>query len=244
MQTPIPNEELESLLVRVKAQMFIAGFSQSIIDGTRIVATNPNYWEVSIFVPYEKTKASVVRRQMENILFNICGIDSDCCDYFGKQKEERAYEWYFRHPNIPQDIADLIEAEIDAERGSEKDTGIPSPSGNESKIDTVFLSLKDKYFKAIQIGEKTTEYRNLNQYYCDKFFSPGVKKRFVKFNRGYLSGAENQMVFEIADIVFVNKKKEEFPTRDVNGNPISSDSQLPSTFSPVMYGIKLGNRIS
>ena len=244
MSNPIPQEELDSFLASVKAEMHRRGFRNDTISGTRIVAIHPEYWEVSIFVPYESTKVGNVRRAMENILFSVCGVEKRYCDYYGKRPEEKAYEWYFRHPHVPKDIAELIDEEMAEEQAEEECCVIPTPSGATSKSDVAFLSLKDEFFKAIQNGEKTTEYRNLNQYYCDKFFSPGVRKRFLKLNRGYQSGSENQMVFEIAAIVIVGSNGDEIPAFDNRGAPIDSMSQLPTGFKPVMYGIKLGNRIA
>lgn len=242
--TAIPQTEVDSLLLRIKALMFTEGFSKETIDGTRIEIIHPNDWEISLYVPYRNTKPSFVRRTIDRILFKECGVSEENCEYYGKIKAESAYEWYFRHPNIPSGIAARIDAEIEAEENEDVDVDIPSPNGFQSKTDTVFLSLKDEFFEKIKNGEKTTEYRNLNQYYCDKLFSPGVKKRFVKFNRGYLSGPENQMVFEIADIVFVSDVWNEQPTSDEKGVLITSRSNIPIDFVPVMYGIKLGRRVS
>ena len=244
MNNPIPQEELDSLLSVVKKEMKILGLHQNLIDGARVVAIHPDYWEISLFVPSENTKASSIRKPIEWILRNACKVNMDYCAYFRPRKDRKEYEWYFRHPNIPQEINDLIEAEIDAEQGSEIGMGLPIPSGCKSKSDTAFLSLKDEWFNAIKNGEKTVEYRNLNQYYCDKFFSPGIKKKYVKLNRGYQGGSDNQMVFEIADIVIVSEMGDECPAVDDNGKHITSFSQLPSHFAPAMYGIKLGNRIS
>ena len=244
MSNPIPKEELDSLLEKVKAEMKRLGLEQRLITGTRVTAVHPDYWEISLFVPSENTRAYGVRKPIEWILRNACKVDMDCCEYIRPRKDRKEYEWYFRHPNIPQEINDLIEAEIDSEQGAEIGMGIPTPSGSRSKSNTAFLSIKDEWFNAIKNGEKTVEYRNLNQYYCDKFFSPGVKKRFVKLNRGYQSGSENQMVFEIADIVIVSENGDECPALDYNGNHIDSFSQIPPNFAPVMYGIKLGKRIS
>lgn len=244
MSNPIPQEELDSLLATVKMCMQRFGFEQSLINGTRVSAVHPDYWEISLFVPSENTRSSGVKKPIEWILRNACKVDMDCCEYIRPRKDSKEYEWYFRHPNIPQDINDLIEAEIEAEQGEEIGLGIPTPSGSKSKSDTAFLSLKDEWFNAIKNGEKTVEYRNLNQYYCDKFFSPGVKKRFVKLNRGYNSGTDNQMVFEIDDIVIVSDRGEECSAVDDKGKHITSFSQIPPNFAPSMYGIKLGKRIS
>ena len=240
----IPQSEVESLLLRVKSLMFTEGFPKETIDGTRIEVIHPNDWEISLYVPYKNTKASFVKRAIDRILTRECGVEDEYCEYYGKIKAKAAYEWYFRHPNVPADVAARIDAEIEAEEGDEVESYIPTPSGYNSTTDTVFLSLKDEFFRRIQGGEKTTEYRNLNQYYCDKLFSPGIKKRFVKFNRGYLSGPENQMVFEIADIVYVGKNYEEFSSMDKNGNLCSPYEFAPEDFVPVMYGIKLGKRVS
>ena len=244
----ISNEEVESLLAKIKSEMSTLAFPADIVEGTRIVVIHPEYWEISLLVPYKTrfatVKASTVRKSIETILFDRCNANPDGCDYFGKQVAKQAYEWYFRHPNIPQDVNDLIEAEIEAELGKETGLGLPSPGGSISKSDTAFMTIKDEFFREIESGHKTTEYRNLNQYYCDKFFSPGIKKRFIKLNRGYLSGDENRMVFEIAGINLVSEDGREIPAVDESGRPICSYSQLPKNFAPAAYGIKLGKRIA
>lgn len=247
-QKVISNDEVETLLAKVKAEMSAVNFPADVIEGTRIVAIHPEYWEISLLVPYKSrfglVKAAVVRKAIDDILFNKCGANPDGCDYFGKQPPKKAYEWYFRHPNIPQEINDLIEAEIEAELGNEIGIGLPSPNRSKSKSDMAFMTIKDEFFREIESGLKTTEYRNLNQYYCDKLFPNGKQKKFVKFNRGYSAGAGNQMTFEIASIVIVSERGEEIPALDERGRVIDSYAQLPKNFAPSAYGIKLGRRIA
>lgn len=244
----ISQEEVDSLLVKIKDGMSGFRLPLDMIEGTRIVVIHPEYWEISLLVPYkskiDSVKAAIVRKVIETILFNQCGANPSGCDYFGKQTQKQAYEWYFRHPNIPQDVNDLIEAEIEAELGNEIGLGLPIPNRSKSKSDTAFITIKDEFFREIESGRKTTEYRNLNQYYCNKFFSSGVRKRYLKLNSGYLSGDENQMVFEIAGINLVSEDGREIPAVDGNGKPICSYSQLPKKFAPVAYGIKLGKRVA
>lgn len=247
-QKAISLEEVDSLLAKVKSEMSIFNLPADMIEGTRIVVIHPEYWEISLLVPYksklQQVKAAVVRKAIDKILFEKCGANPDGCDYFGKQAPKQAYEWYLRHPNIPQEVNELIEAEIEADLGSEIGLGLPSPSGSKSKSDTAFMTVKEQFFNEIESGKKTTEYRNLNQYYCDKFFSPGVKKKFLKLNRGYLTGEKNRMVFEIAGINLVSEDGREIPAVDENGKLICSFSQLPKKFAPAAYGIKLGKRIA
>lgn len=244
----ISQEEVDSLLVKIKEGMESFSLPSDMIEGTKIVIIHPEYWEISLLVPYQSTafkvKASVVRKAIDSVLFDKCGANPDGCDYFGKQVPKKAYEWYFRHPNIPKDVNDLIEAEIEAELGNEIGLGLPVPNRSKSKSDTAFMTIKDEFFREIERGRKTTEYRNLNQYYCDKFFSSGIKKKFLKLNRGYLSGDENRMIFEIAGINLVSEDGREIPAVDSNGKPICSYSQLPKKFVPVAYGIKLGKRVA
>lgn len=245
----ISSLEVDELLSKIKSEMALSNLPKDMIDGTRIVVIHPEYWEISLLVPYptkgETVKSSIVRKTVEGILFKKCNANPQGCDYFGKRPQKKAYEWYLRHPKIPQEINDLIEAEIEEDLGKEIGLGLPSPSGKKSNSDTAFITVKDVYFKEIERGVKTEEYRNLNQYYCDKFFSPGVKKKFLRINRGYLTGAENQMTFEIAGINIVNEQGNvEVPAVDNTGKLITSFTQLPKRFAPAAYGIKLGRRIN
>ena len=244
MQGDIPDNEVHELLSLIRTSMDFHGFTKDTIEGTKIRIIHLDSWEVSVFVPYSFMKAGDIRRGMDKVLFTDCAVRRDCCDYLGRQSEEKAYEWYFRHPNVPEEVAERIEAEIEEEEGTDMSLDLPMPSGSLSNSDTVFLSLREEYFRAIQRGKKTKECRSLNQYYCDKFFSPGVRKKYVKFNRGYLGGAENQMVFEIDDIVFMGDKEEEYPCLNKDGTLIVSLSQLPEDFIPVSYGIKIGKRVA
>lgn len=246
-QDRISEEEVKSLLSQIQSGMRKNSLPESMINGTTIRIIHPEYWEISLLVPYKVDpiiKVSVVHRTIDNILFDECHVNPDGCDYFGKQSSKGAYEWYFRHPNIPEAINDRIEAEIEEELGHEIGLGIPIPSGTISKTDTAFLTLKDDFFRAIESGQKTTEYRNFNQYYCDKFFATGIKKKFIKLNRGYLAGDANRMIFELAGIVLVSEDGREIAAVDSNGKHITSFKQLPKGFIPISYGIKLGKRIA
>lgn len=244
----ISYDDVATLLTKVKAEMVSVRLPSDVIEGTRIVVIHPEYWEISLLVPYKSrfglVRSTVWRKHIEDILFKRCGVNPDGCDYFGRQTPKKAYEWYFRHPNIPHEINDLIEAEIEAELGNEIGLGLPSPNKSKSKSDMAFMTIKDEFFREIESGLKTTEYRNLNQYYCDKLFPNGKQKKLVKFNRGYSAGAGNQMTFEIASIVIVSERGEEIPALDERGRVIDSYSQLPKNFAPSAYGIKLGRRIA
>ena len=244
MQIDIPQSEVDSLLSQVKTSMENGGFQHEIVEGTRIIVIHPDNWEVSLLVPYRNTKAGPTRKAIENILFNVCGIEPNCCDYFGKQKPKESYEWYFRHPRIPRDIYDRIEMEIEEELGCEIGMGLPSPSGVKSNSDTAFITIHEEFFDAIAKGDKKKEVRNLNQYYCDKFFSPGIKKKFIKINKGYKTGKEYQMVFEIQEIRLVSEDGREVSALDKGGKLITSFAQLPNYFAPAAYCIVLGKRIS
>ena len=244
MNNPITQSETQDLLLRVREGMIEYGIPQFIVDGTTIEIIHPENWEVSVFVPYSGVKVGDIRKAMDKVLFDVCNIERQCCDYLGRQTKRKALEWYFRHPNTPKEIYERLEAEMEAELGEDVGFGLPIPSGFVSNTDTCFLSLKDEFFRLIASGEKKEEYRTLNQYYCDKFFSQGIKKRFVKFNRGYIGGVENQMVFEIDRINIVSSDGREISAYDSNGELIVSYGQLPENFAPEAYGIVLGKRIS
>jgi hypothetical protein len=240
----IPESEVNMLLDKIKIAMRESGLREDVVEGTRIIVIHPEDWEVSLLVPYRNTKTAQIRKPVEDILFRMCGVEDRCCDYFGKQKPKESYEWYFRHPNIPQDIYDRLEQEIEMELGEEIGMGLPKPSIIKSKDTPAFVTVREDVFEQIRSGVKTTEYRNLNQYYCDKFFPNGKQKKLIKFNRGYRTGRENQMVFEINSIVLVSERGNEIPAYSINGKLIVSYEDIPSGFAPVAYGIKLGKRIS
>lgn len=240
----IPESKVVSILGKIKASL-ARSLSPAIADNARIKVIYPENWEISLFVAPGTTKIRPFRKAVEKALFDECGVERNCCDYLGKDDEENAYEWYFRHPNVPSAIYERLESEIEQELGGEIGMGLPSPSGFASRSATAFITVKEEYYDQIASGRKTTEYRNLNQYYCDKFFSPGVKKQFVKINRGYKTGTANQMTFEIADIRLVNEDGSvEIPALDSKGKLITSFSQLPPRFAPAAYGIVLGRRIA
>lgn len=243
MSEKIPQSEINSLLEKIKTAMLDKGIQKDIIKKTTLIVIHPDDWEVSLLVPSEGVKISQIRKFIESILFKTCKVEERCCDYLGKSSDYKAFEWYFRHPNTPQDIYERLEQELEEELGSEIGMGLPVPAGFKSKSDTVFVTLKDVFYDAIDKGKKNVEYRLLNQYYCDKFFSPGIKKRFIKFNRGYQSGNENQMVFEIAQIMLVNEYGDAIPAHDEKGALIISYAQLPPNFAPCAYAIRLGRRV-
>ena len=244
MSNPIPELAIDNLLNKVKSAMRTRNISADIVNETRIIVIHPEYWEVSLLVPYRNTKAAQIRKTIEDILYNVCNVEERCCDYFGKQKPKESYEWYFRHPDTPQDIYEFLEREIEAELGDEIGMGLPTPSKCKAKDCPAFITVREDVFDQIARGEKTTEYRNLNQYYCDKFLPNGIARKAVKINRGYKSGAENQMTFVISDIVLVSERGDEIPVHDENGKLIVSYAKIPRNFAPAAYGIKLGRRIA
>lgn len=244
MQSNIPLTEVDALLDKVRGLMSTSGFREDTIADTRLIVIHPEDWEVSLLVPSRNTYLRETRQKIEDILFNHCGVECNCCDYLGKQTTSKAYEWYFRHPKVPKDIYNRLEMEIEQELGNETEFGLPWSSGIKSNSDTAFITIREEFFDAIARGEKKEEYRNLNQYYCDKFFSSGTQKRFLKINRGYKTGKENQMVFEIKGINYVGEDGREIPSQDRYGKLITSVSRMPNNFNPVAYGILLGKRVS
>lgn len=240
----IPEVEVHQLLAQIKAAMRERGFRDDVVDGTRIIVIHPNDWEVSLLVPYHNTRAAQIRKPIEDILYRLCGVEDRCCDYFGKQKPKEAYEWYFRHPNTPQDIYDRLDQQIEAELGEEIGMGLPKPSIMKTRDTPAFVTVRKDVFEQIRSGVKKIEYRNLNQYYCDKFFPNGKQKKQIKFNCGYKAGSDNQMVYEIESIVLVSERGDEIPAYNKDGKLIVSYDDIPPMFAPVAYGIKLGKRIA
>lgn len=247
MENPITAEEVSSVFEEIKTAMAEYNIDGTVIAKTEIKVIHPKYWELSIFVPTKidglKISLKELKSKMDKILFKYCKINKEDCDYLGSLNKRGYAEWYFRHPRTPEEICNMIEAEMEESLGDKIGLGIPCPIGIKSKNNTAFLTLKNEFFETIKSGEKTIEYRYCNQYYCDKLLSPGVQKEYVKFNRGYLAGEENQMIFEIAEIVFISESGDEYPVRDEHGVLVQSYRQLPKHFVPVYYGIKLGKRI-
>ena len=241
MSNSIPQTHIDNLLEQVKKELQKKGLPTDVVDSIYSETINPECWEIN--VPYSKIKAAQIRKPMEDVLYKQCGVDERYCDYYGKQGDTKSFVWFLRHPQTPQEICDKIDAEIEEHLGEEISFGLPIPGNVKSNTDTAFITIRDIFFKQIKEGVKTCEYRNINQYYCDKFFSPGVQKKYIKINNGYLTGEENQMLFEIQDIVFMDEHGNEHPARDNKGNPIYDFNHIAKGFVPACYCIKLGNRI-
>lgn len=208
---------------------------EEIIKGTRIVERNPEFWEISLLVPKPTENIEGLEDVVEYALFRKCMVRRDCCDYFGLQSGY--YEWFFIHPSIPKIVYNHIVLERDGVQEATID--VPSPIGH-SNSDSVFLTMNEYYYRQIEEGKKDTEDRVLTQYYCNKLLSPGIEKRYVKFNKGYKNGQGNQMKFEIKSIRVVSMDGEELPARDDKGN-VRTD--FGEGFEPIGYRIYLGKRI-
>lgn len=246
MVKPIDNEQITRLLDKIKLGLLGKGIAKEIVENTTMVAVHPEYWEVSLRIPYNIKPITTkdIRAKAEKVLFDECGVKEEFCDYMGRQTMFKAYDWFFRHPETPEEICNLIEMEMEESEGEEIGLGLPVPSGVKSKSEEVFLTVRYDVFDALSRGEKLIEYRNLNQYYCDKFFSPGVKKRYVRFNKGYEKGEENQIVFEIDEIMIGCESGDYLiSAQTLDGKLIKSYSQIPKGFAPCVYAIKLGKRI-
>jgi hypothetical protein len=239
--TPQDNNEIVCV---VKGILSEAEMPLDAVRRCRIEIIHPQNWEVALYVPYVKGHSvRAIKEFVEIGLFQVIQVESECCDYLGRNVDKNYLVWYFRHPKVPQSTYARLEAEIEMELGNEVALEFPKPSGTKSKSEYIFMTLKEEFYAAIENGDKDIEYRNFNQYYCDKFFSPGVKKKYIRFNRGYKSGKENQMVFAIDYIMLLDNQGHSYPAI-ANGKLITSLNQLPPGFVPTMYGIRLRGRVS
>lgn len=248
------NEELTDahcgeLLGKIKKILGERGFAAERIT---LELTEPHDWSVTLLVPSSIGKESLVTDAVALALAE-CSINEDCLAYLGKTNGN--YVWYFTHPEIPPSVKSRIDAEVLEDELAERDEKIawhaangvpivPLPNHQKAKGDSVYLTIDKSYFEAIETGEKTTEFRTLNQYYADKLLGKGEPLKFVKLQDGYGGKGRKkpqQMKFEISAIVLADDYGAEFPAY-TNGNP-TTDKDLPEHFLPTMYGIKLGKRI-
>lgn len=239
--TPQDNILIKSVVIGIMAE---AGMPIDSLNKCRVEIIHPHNWEVALYVPCVKgLSVRNIKSCVEEGLFKILLVEEECCDYLGRNVDKNYLVWYFRHPKVPQSTYARLEAEIEMALGNDVAFEFPKPSGIKSKSEYVFMTLKEEFYAAIENGDKDIEYRNFNQYYCDKFFSPGVKKKYIRFNRGYKSGKENQMVFAIDYIMLLDNQGHSYPAI-ANGKLITSLNQLPPGFVPAMYGIRLRGRVS
>ena len=239
--TPQDNNVIKSVVTGIMAE---AGLPIASLKKCRVEIIHPHNWEVALYVPcVGGLSVRNLKRIVEEGLFKILLVEEECCDYLGRKVEKDYLVWYFRHPQVPQSTYARLEAEIEMALGNDVAFEFPKPSGIKSKSEYVFMTLKEEFYEAIEKGQKDIEERNFNQYYCDKFFSPGVKKKYIRFNRGYKSGKENQMVIAIDYIMLRDNQGHSYPAIS-NGKLITSLNQLPPGFVPTKYGIKLRGRVS
>lgn len=214
--------------------------------------TEPHDWSVTLLVPSSVGKESIVMDAVQLTLAE-CSINEECLAYLGKTNGN--YVWYFTHPDIPPSVKSRLDAEVLEDELAERDERIawyaangvsmvPIPNHQKAKGDSVYLTIDKTYFDAIESGDKTTEFRILNQYYADKLLGKDEPLKFVKLQDGYGGKGRKkprQMKFEISGIVLADDYGIEFPAYS-NGNP-TTDKDLPEHFLPTMYGIKLGKRV-
>ena len=191
----------------------------------------------------KKSRNGVYNWDRLGILVDEIGVDRERVSFLGKNTSKESYEWYFSHPDTPFEVlafADRIADEVK----EEVDLSIPIP--NSSKVvETAHLVLKGEYYRQIEAGSKTKECRELNQYYCNKFFGGGKRVGKVRFQLGYSTREGSkppQMEFQVKDILLVNGiDGSEFPAM-VEGR-MTTYRDLPRGFVPAAYLLLLGKRI-
>jgi len=260
MSKKITKVECDNILGKFRTYLEKFGFPTS---NCKVTIEDEDDWSVMLVVPLDNFGSHRCSTKGANgyvgSFFEEIGVDSERWVFFGLDDDTKCLEWYFTHPDTPRDVIERMDAddlkkeqeEIEARRKFEENkskegshTDIPVPNKQKAKGDSCFLVLQKCYFDDINNGEKTVEFRELNQYYADKLLGKEEPLKFVKFQLGYGGpGHENpsQMMFEIDSIVLVDDYMDEFPAY-TNGQPTST-KDLPKGFNPTMYGIKLGQRM-
>lgn len=125
-------------------------------------------------------------------------------------------------------------AKVEPDDGNEDVELIPIPPPPVKKCDEVFLVLAYEYYDAIEKGDKTTEFRDYNEYYVRKLLSQPIQR--VRFQRGYGGPGHpkpRQMTWTVKNIDLYN-----YETRE------SADPhEVPEGFVPTFIAIDLGERI-
>jgi hypothetical protein len=260
MPRKITRTDCDNLLEKFRT--FLARFSFP-SAGCRINIDSEDDWSITLAVPQPNfgcRRCSVDGADdYVSRFFSEIGVDEERSVFFGLDDESKCLEWYFTHPDTPKDVIARMDAEdekrekeeIESRKRLEEDKSknakpgiVPIPMKQNVGRDECFLVLKKCYFDDIKSGDKTVEFREVNQYYADKLLGKEKPLKFVKFQLGYGGpghAAPEQMKFEIDSIVLVDDFMDEFPAY-TNGVPTASED-LPKGFNPTMYGIKLGQRV-
>lgn len=262
MAKKITEDHCENILTKLKSflERNHLPFPES---GCVVSIVDDEDWSVMLSIPLENMECRDCNENAVNGLvgrfFDEIGVDEERWVFFGADEESRCLEWYFTHPDTPREVLERMDAddlvkeseETESRRRLEemKATGevrheIPVPNRQKASGDSCFLVLRKCHFDEIASGDKSVEFRELNQYYADKLLGKDRPLRFVKFQLGYGGRGHarpSQMTFAIDSIVLVDDYMDEFPAH-VDGKPTATDD-LPEGFNPTMYGIKLGQRV-
>ena len=96
----ISQSEVDSLAEEARNGILLSCLPHEMAESARVVVIHPEYWEVSLLVPYNSSmtvKAAVVRKIVEGVLFEKCGVNPDWCDYLGKRdKKKQKYDNKYR----------------------------------------------------------------------------------------------------------------------------------------------------
>lgn len=233
-------EKFKALCRRVISLLATHGIGR---DEVSFEVVYKEFWTISLFVSCKAGRVRELQKKVEAILVDEIGVDRERVSFLGKNTSKESYEWYFSHPDTPFEVlafADRIADEVK----EEVDLSIPIP--NSSKVvETAHLVLKGEYYRQIEAGSKTKECRELNQYYCNKFFGGGKRVGKVRFQLGYSTREGSkppQMEFQVKDILLVNGiDGSEFPAM-VEGR-MTTYRDLPRGFVPAAYLLLLGKRI-
>lgn len=232
-----------------KALKEVLSMSKLPFHDIRLELANPKYWGVTLYVPSDVSTPLRTNNVVMKALYKL-GVPQDYIAFFGIAEASDDYEWYFTHPEVPDDVMKMMESLSNAQEKHEDEIlpvmEYPIPKIKKTDGDTCFLVMRKEYYEDIEKGYKTVEFRTLNQYYCDKFFGHKDPLRYVKFQLGYNTdkeGKPRQMTYEVKDILLFNDALESISARDEDGEQIR-ESEIKEGFCPTMYGLVLGNMIS
>ena len=230
------------LLERIKSKLTEFGLDP---NRASIRIDDEDTWDIALLIEAKGMRIKQVDPKVTKMLVRDFNVkEADLC-FFGRNLDNM-YEWSFINPDIP---AANLGCRRDKNRAMALRYGgrpeLPTPLNTVPASNHAFMVMKKVYYRMIESGEKTREYRTLNQYYCDKLFGTGKPVSTVCLQLGYsnpLGGRPEQMTWEVKDILLARDDEDRtFPT--IKDGRFVTIEELPDDFNPDLYAIVLGRRI-
>lgn len=245
MLPKVTPEIIEDATLKIKEALASVPVST---QGMKLIEGEQLYWIYLLLLPDDKERRRIKNLgvKVKKALVEKAGVRKDNVGYEGKMGDNGEYLWYIILPNAPEEIYEAIHEE--ASRRAEEDEnknpgmGIPIPNKVNRKAEYAFMTLKKAYYDLIIQGKKKVEYRNLNQYYCDKLLPDGEPVKYIKFQDGYSApnGVKpRQMMVEVKKIMYCD----EFGVCEfdaIKNGKVAFYKDLPPNFAPALYAIHLG----